>query len=265
MGRVLERKVALVIGAGSSGPGWSNGKATAVQFAREGAKVAAVDISLAAAEETAGIIAAEGGDALALRADASNPADIQSLVASCMSHYGRIDILQHNVGIVELGGPVEQSLEEWNKVLATNLTSLFLCCKHVLPIMERQGVGVITVISSIAGVRWTGVPYISYSATKAAAIQFARCVALQYARKGIRANSIIAGQLNTPMVHKALIEVYGNDISRLIEERDAMCPTGRMGEPWDVAHASVYLASERAKYVTATSLTVDGGLTAKYA
>ena len=260
----LQDKVAIVVGAGSVGPGWGNGKATAVLFAREGAKVLCVDRETTAAEETRGLIADEGGTAEAFTADVGEAAQVEALVARCQALYGRVDVLHNNVGILDVGGPVETSLESWERVMRVNLTAMFLTCKHVLPIMERQGAGAIVNVASIAGIRWTGVPYISYSASKAGVIQFTRAVALQYAKKGIRANAILPGLMNTPMIVEPLKDTYaGGDVDKMIAIRDAQCPMGRMGDAWDVAYAGLYLASDEAKYVTATELVVDGGITAQ--
>ncbi len=262
----LKGKVGIVIGAGCVGAGWGNGKATAVLFAREGAKVLCVDIDEAAAEETAGIIAAEGGTAAVQRADATKAAEVAALTQRCLDLWGRIDVLDNNVGILALGGPVEQSEAEWDKVMDTNIKAMFLTCKHILPVMEKQGAGAIVNIASAAGIRWLGLPYISYHASKAAVIQFTKAVALQYAAKGIRANSILPGFMDTPMVVESLKDAYaGGDIAKMKDIRHAQCPTGRMGDAWDVAHAALFLASDEAKYVTATELVVDGGLTAKIA
>ena len=270
----LQDKVAIVVGAGSSGPGWGNGKATAALFAREGAKVLCVDRDSGAAEETASIIAGEGGIASAFAADVTEGDQVAAMVAAAReaswNAEGRIDVLHNNVGIVEVGGPVEASEESWHRVMDVNLTSMFLTCKHVLPVMEAQFEengqgGVLVNIASIAGIRWAGVPYISYAASKAGVIQFTRAVALQYAAKGIRANSILPGLMNTPMIREPLKEVYAEgDVDKMVELRDAQCPTGKMGDAWDVAYASLFLASDEAKYVTATELVVDGGITAKF-
>lgn len=265
MGERLKGKVALVTGAGSIGPGWGNGKAAAVLFAREGAKIFAVDINRAAAEETKRIIEGEGGVAELFAADVSKSGQVTAMVDACIKAFGRIDVLHNNVGIVAVGGPVETSEESWDKVNDVNLKSMFLTCKYVLPHMERQGGGSIVNIASIAGTRWTGVPYISYSSTKAAAIQFTRVVALQYARKGIRANSILPGLMNTPMVHASLVGAYGKSADDMVKKRDEQCPMGHMGDAWDVAYAALFLASDEAKYVTGTELVVDGGLTVKCA
>lgn len=263
----LAGKVALVTGCGSVGPGWGNGKAISVLFAREGASVFGLDRSLDAAEETAGLIAAEGGVGTVMVADVSQSADVARAVAACVDRFGRIDVLVNNVGIVALGGPVELDEAEWDRVCAVNLKSAFLTCKHVLPVMERQGGGAIVTIGSIAGLRWTGVPYASYYATKGALIAFSRGVAMQYAAKKIRANLVSPGLMDTPMVHAGLTSVYGKegDHEAMVRARSAQCPMGHMGDAWDVAQACLFLASDEAKYITAHDLVVDGGITARFA
>jgi NAD(P)-dependent dehydrogenase (short-subunit alcohol dehydrogenase family) len=145
-----------------------------------------------------------------------------------------------------------------------NLKSMFLTCKHILPHMEHQGGGAIVNISSIASIRWLGVPYISYSASKGAVNQLTQSIALQYAAKNIRANAILPGLMNTPMVATSLAEVYAEgDVEKMVEVRDRTCPMGKMGDAWDVAYAALFLASDEAKYITGAQLVVDGGLTCK--
>jgi len=262
----LKDKVAIVVGAGASGPGWGNGKATAVLFAREGAKVLCVDINEAAAAETAAIIAGEGGEAVALQADVTKSAQTEAMAKRCLDLWGGVDILHNNVGIVEVGGPVETSEESWDRVMAVNLKSMFLTCKAVLPIMETAGKGAIVNIGSVAGIRWLGVPYTSYAASKGGVLQFTKSVALQYAGKGIRANVILPGLMDTPMIVEPLKDAYGEGgLEKMIAARSEQCPLGRMGDAWDVAYAALFLASDEAKYITATELVVDGGLTAKVA
>ena len=270
-GRV-DGKVALVVGAGAVGPGWGNGKAAAVLYAREGAKVLAIDVNEAAAEETAGIIRGEGGAVEAMRADVTQSADVAAAVDACVEAFGRIDILHNNVGIVETGGPAEVSEESWDRVNAVNLKGMFLTHKHALPVMAEQAPndaglrGAIVNISSVSGIRWTGVSYISYSTTKGAILPFTRSVAMEYAAQGIRANAILPGLMNTPMIVEPLKEAYGGgDVGKMVETRDAQCPMGHMGDAWDVAHAALFLASDEAKYITGTSLVVDGGISARMA
>ncbi|MCS6879123.1 MAG: SDR family oxidoreductase, partial [Geminicoccaceae bacterium] len=177
----LEGKIALVMGAGSSGPGWGNGKATAVLMAREGATVIAADLSLEAAEETAAIIAGEGHEAVAARCDVTRNDEIARLVETVVGRYGRIDVLHNNVGIAVMGGPVELDEAEWDRVMAVNLKSVFLSCKHVIPVMLRQGKGAIVNVSSLAAIRYL-YPYASYYASKAGVNQLTVGLALQYAR-----------------------------------------------------------------------------------
>jgi len=265
----LEGKVAIVTGAGSSGPGWGNGKATAAVFAREGAKVLAVDLKREAAQETRSTIEAEGGTCAVHAGDMAKAADVQAMVEACLAEFGRIDVLHNNVGIVAVGGPVEQSEADWDRVIDVNLKSMFLTCKHVLPVMAKQfdkdgRGGAIVNIGSIAGIRWLGVPYISYHASKGAVSQFSKAVAMEYAAKGIRCNTILPGLMNTPMIVEPLANAYGaGGVQTMIEKRNAQCPTGRMGDAWDVAYAALFLASDEAKYITGVDLPVDGGITLK--
>ncbi|MBM3532119.1 MAG: SDR family oxidoreductase [Alphaproteobacteria bacterium] len=267
MGTRLKDKVAVVTGAGSIGPGWGNGKAVSVLFAREGAKVVCLDVNKDAADETAGIIAAEGGEAVALKCDVSAAAEVDRAVAEAVRCFGRVDILHNNVGIARLTAIEEITEEEWDRVLSINLKSLMLTCRRVLPLMAAQGKGAIVNISSIAGIRDSGVPYITYSTTKGAILAFTRTIALQYAKKGIRANCVLPGLMNTPLIHAGLQSAYSKaaDSAEMVKRRDAQCPMGHMGDAWDVAYAALYLASDEAKYVTAAELVVDGGITAKFA
>ncbi len=261
MGR-LSGKVAIVTGAGAQGPGWGNGKATAVLFAREGATVLAVDLRLSAAEETQGIVATEGGACSVFAADVSVSADVQAMVAACLDRYGRIDVLHNNVGTAVLGGPVETSEDDWDRVFRINVKSVFLTAKYALPHMERQGSGSIINISSIGGIRDIGVPYVAYAASKAAVIQASQSIALQYASKGIRCNVILPGLMNTPHILGNMAGAFAGDVERMMAVRDAKSPTGKMGTAWDVAHAALFLASDESSYVNAAQLVVDGGLAA---
>jgi NAD(P)-dependent dehydrogenase (short-subunit alcohol dehydrogenase family) len=266
MSKRLEGKVAIVTGCGSVGPGWGNGKAIAVLFARAGARVFGCDINPEAAQETRVIIEGEGHVCDVMQADVTRSDEIAALVQACVTRYGRIDILVNNVGIVEVGGPVDYPEEKWRRSLDINITSMFLTCKHVLPHMERQGAGAIVNIGSIAGIRYTGVPYIAYYTTKAAVLGFSRGVALQYAAQNIRSNVILPGLMKTPFVVEPLKDVYGaGNVDKMMEVRDQQCPMGHMGDAWDVANAALYLASDEARYVTAAEFVVDGGITAKFA
>jgi len=262
----LEGKVALVMGAGSIGPGWGNGKATAVLFAREGASVMCADIDPDAAAETAGIIESEGGEALALKCDVSRHADVRAATDAVIEKWGRLDILDNNVGIAEMGGVVDLPEAEWDRVFNVNLKGAFLAMKEAIPHMARQGGGSIVNISSIASIRYTGVPYSTYYATKAALNHLTRTTAVQYAPQHIRVNAVLPGLMKTPMVEKSvgLADSYARgDVEEMWKVRDSQVPMGHMGDAWDVAHAALFLASDESKYVTGLELVVDGGITLK--
>jgi NAD(P)-dependent dehydrogenase (short-subunit alcohol dehydrogenase family) len=264
----LKGKIAMVVGAGSIGPGWGNGKATAVTFAREGATVFCVDRNGAAAEETAGIITGEGGKATAFTADVARAGEVEAMVAACMKDYDRIDVLDNNVGIAEIGSVVEVSEADWDRVFAVNLKSSYLAMKHVIPVMQKQGGGSIINISSIASIRHLGISYVTYGATKAAMNQMTRTTAVQFARDHVRVNAILPGLMKTPMVaHSAgLAASYSaGGVEAMWRARDAQVPMGHMGDAWDVANAALFLASDESKYVTGIELVVDGGITCKTA
>ncbi len=265
MSRRIDGKAALVFGAGAVGPGWGNGKASAVLYAREGAKVFAVDIDLAAAVETRAIIEGEGGICIAHRADVSRAEDIEGAVAACIAAFGAVDIVHNNVGVVEVGGPVEISSESWDRTMAINVKSMFLAAKYALPAMLQQGRGAFVNISSLAAIRYPGFPEASYVASKAAVIGLTQNIALQYAAQGIRANCILPGLMNTPTIVKPLTAAYGGDLENMLRRRDAQSPTGRMGDGWDIAYAALFLASDEAKYVNGVALPVDGGLSLRFA
>jgi len=257
----LADRVALVFGAGSSGPGWGNGKAAAVAYARAGARVVAVDVNPAAADETAGLITAEGGQAIALAADVTDDAAVSGIVAQALGVMGRIDILHNNVGIAQFGGTLDLDPALWDRAMAVNVRSVFLTCRHVLPGMIAQGRGVVTNISSVAGIRIAGYDMPAYYASKAAVNHLTRSLAIRHARQGIRVNAILPGLIETPLIHttKGMADHHG-DTQAQLAERHALSPTGRMGTAWDVAHAAVFLASDAAAYINGVALPVDGGL-----
>ena len=258
----LAGKVCLVMGAGSAGPGWGNGKAVAVLFAREGGRVACVDRDPAAAEATAAIIHAEGGDALALIADATVSDQTAAVVAATMAAWGRIDVLHNNVGVATMGGPIELTEEAWRRTLDVNVTGLFLACKHVLPIMLAQGKGAIVNVSSLAGIRYIGYPYIAYYAAKGAVNQFTVGLALEHAKQGIRVNAVLPGLIDTPLIYQQISGQYSST-EAMVAARDALSPTGKMGTAWDVAKAALFLASDESSYINGVCLPVDGGLHAR--
>jgi NAD(P)-dependent dehydrogenase (short-subunit alcohol dehydrogenase family) len=259
-------KTALVVGAGSVGEGWGNGKASAVLLAREGAQVFCVDVNQRAAEETADIIRSEGGEAEAMCADASSPDQVKRSVDACVERFGTIDLLDNNVGIVEVGGVVDVAPDLWDLVMSVNLKSCFLAMKYVIPVMASSGGGSIVNISSIASIRYTGVPYATYNASKAAINHLTRSTAAQYAADQIRVNAVLPGLMRTPMVQQSagLAAAYGDgDVEAMWRAREEQVPMGTAGDAWDVAHAVLFLCSDEARYVTGIEMVVDGGLTLK--
>lgn len=258
----LSGRIALVFGAGCAAPGWGNGNAAAAAYADAGASVVAIDRDIAAAQATASLIGARGGRAMALAADVLDAASMERAVQDAMAAHGRVDILHNNVGHAGMGGPVELTEAEWDRQIGLNLKGVFLACKFVLPIMLAQGKGAIVNISSLASIRWVGYPYAAYYASKAAVNQLTVGLALQYAGQGIRANAVLPGLMDTPMIHQQIAGQYESDAA-MVAARDAACPMGRMGTAWDVANAAVFLASDDAAYITGVCLPVDGGLSCR--
>ena len=259
---LLENKVAIVVGGGQTpGETIGNGRATAILFAREGAKVAVADRLLSSAEETVKLIVAEGFEAFAYELDVRDEEGIKNLVSTVLQQWGRIDILHNNVGVSIAGqdASVEKiTAEGFDNMVAINLRSMVLTSKHVLPHMREAGAGVIINISSLAAIK--PFPLIGYKTTKAAVIALTEQLAASNARYGIRANVILPGLMNTPMAVEGRVR-SGKPRDEVIAERDRLVPLGRkMGSAWDVAHAAAFLASDKAGYITGVSLPVDGGL-----
>ena len=260
----LEGKIALISGAGCVGPGWGNGRAMAVRFAQEGAKIFAVDREPGRMVETVERVRAAGAEIETHIADVTDSAAVAAMTAACVKRFGRIDILVNNVGGSAAGGPVEMAEEVWDAQIDSNLKSVFLALKHVLPVMEAQGGGAVVNIASASGIRWTGSAQVGYAATKAGVIQLTRVVAIQYAAKGIRVNSVIPGQLHTPMVEFRLAKQRtGGDVAKVLEQRQARIPMPFMGDGMDTANAALFLASDEARFVTGTEIVVDGGMTVR--
>lgn len=264
MGKRLEDKVALVIGAGSVGPGWGNGRAIAARFVDEGAKVFGTDLDAEAVALTRQMIEERGDGVFVDRvADATDNNDLDETVAACLKMFGRIDILVNNVGGSAPGDVVSMSDEVWERQMATNLTYVFKSCKRVIPQMVSQGGGSIVNLASIAALRFFGPDVAAYAASKAGLMHFSRVTAVKYAPDHVRVNTVIPGLMNTPLVKARLAgERAEGDVEKLIQARHRQSPMGHMGEGWDVANAVLFLASNEAKYITATELTVDGGLSA---
>ena len=257
----LAGRTAIVFGGGHGGEGPEGvvgiGFACASTFAAHGANVVIVDRDAHAARRGADAIAAAGGRALAVVADMLDETEVVSAVKTALDAYGRLDVVQNNVGHVHLGGPEELTLAEWRAAVAVNLDTVFLGAKSTLAhLVETRG-SMINV-SSTGSIRWTGYPYSSYAAAKAAVNQLTRTMAMQYADRGVRVNAVLPGLIDTPLVYRELSE--GHDVATVRAERSAHSPTGAMGTAQDVANAALFLACDESAYVTGTLLPVDGGL-----
>lgn len=260
----LAGKVAFITGAGCVGSGWGNGRAAAVLFAREGAQVFALDLKAETMIETVARVEDEGGTIATHLCDATDSTQIEAAVQACRERFGTIDILVNNIGGSAPGGAVALSEERWRAQLDFNLTSVFLTCKHVIPVMEAAGGGAIVNTASTSGLRWTGSAQVAYASTKAAIIQFSRVTAVEYAPKRIRVNTVVPGQMHTPMVETRLAKQRtGGDIETLLAARQARIPLGFMGDGRDTAYAALFLASDEARFITGTEIIVDGGMTAR--
>jgi len=265
----LKDKVAFISGAGSVGDDpdakvWGNGKATAVLLARQGAIIYGVDVRKEAADITKAIIEREGGTCVTRAVDMTKAKEVEAAVTDCLGRFGRIDILVNNVGGSAPGSAVTMSEEVWDSQIDHNLKTAFLGCKYVLPIMEKQGKGAIVNLASVAGLRMRpDRAHVAYSTTKLGILAFSKSTAISYAKKGIRCNTVIPGLMHTALVeHRLAKTIAANDLQGLIDKRNTQCPTGKMGDAWDIAHAVLFLASDEARYITASEILVDGGLTA---
>jgi NAD(P)-dependent dehydrogenase (short-subunit alcohol dehydrogenase family) len=260
----FENKVAIVTGAGCVGPGWGNGRAIAVRLAEEGARVFAVDRDMARLEETLERAGGARPSIVPFACDVTSGASVQAMAQACLDRFGTIDVLVNNVGGSAAGGPIELSEEVWDTQVDVNLKSVFLTCKHVLPTMVAKRSGAIVNISSASGLRWTGAAQVAYAATKAGVIQMSRAIAVQHAPDGVRVNSVVPGQLHTPMVEVRLAKQRaGGDVDALLAQRKKRIPLGFMGDGRDTAGAVLFLASDEARFITGTEIVVDGGMTAR--
>jgi NAD(P)-dependent dehydrogenase (short-subunit alcohol dehydrogenase family) len=258
----LKDRVAIVVGAGQSpGEGIGNGRATALTFAREGARVLCVDHNLASAQETVDMIGAKDNSAVAFKADVTREAEIKAMVAEARSRWGRVDILHNNVGVSLSGGDavlLDITEEALDRCVAVNLKSCIFAARQVIPIMRAQMNGAIINISSMAAI--TTYPYVAYKATKAAMIAFTEQLAYQNAQYGIRANVILPGLMNTPMAVDTRARTFKKTRAEVEAERDSHVPLRqKMGTGWDVANAALFLASDEANFITGVTLPVDGG------
>lgn len=260
-GERLKDKVAVVIGAGQSpGEGVGNGRAAAIRFAREGARVVAVDRNLESAEETASLIVAEGFECFAASADVTREEDLARVMKEAVQRWGSLDVLHNNVGVSIAGGDrdlMEITEEGFDNICRINLRGTVFACKHAVAIMRQQGSGAIINVSSSAAVG--KYPYVAYKASKAGVVAFTEQLALQNAPFGIRANCVLPGLIATPMAVDTRVKEWGQSREQVTAERNAKVPLGRQGTGWDVANAALFLASDEANFITGVSLLVDGG------
>lgn len=256
-GRVVGKRVA-VIGAGSVGPGWGNGKAAAVLFAREGGQVLCVDRDQTAAEGTAQIIREEGGSAQVLVGDMTDPTAVARIPDAARSALGGLDIVHFNMGISTRGGIMDTAFADWQKVFSVNLDAAFHIAQATLPLLEESGAGALVFVSTLAAQRNGPYPYVGYEASKAALSRLSRSIAVEYAARGVRSNTIVPGLIDTPHV-LAHVDT-GGDVAAIRANRAAMVPMKRQGSAWDIAEAAVFLASDAAGFITGVDLRVDGGM-----
>jgi NAD(P)-dependent dehydrogenase (short-subunit alcohol dehydrogenase family) len=247
----LEGKVAIVAGGGSQGPGMGNGKATAILFAREGAKVVVADINLQAAEETVSMIAKDGGEATAYRADVTNESDAESLVEATVTKYGTLDALFNNVGIGGGRRGLNVSVEDWDRIMDVNLKSVLFMCKYAVPKMIEAGGGAIVNNSSMAG--FYSHPLYAYSVSKAGVIALTKCLAASLAKNNIRVNCVAPGYMDTPMVAGIMDEARLQNVQTRV-------PLKRHGTGEETAATVLFLVSADASYITGQTICVDGGM-----
>ena len=252
-GTRMAGKVAIVTGGGAAGDGIGNGRAAAILFARAGAKVLLVDQSRELAEATLKMIEAEGGEAAVFTADVTDSDQCAKMVGEAVSRWGRLDVLDNNVGIGGRGTVVETTLEDWERIMHVNVTGMMLASKHAIPAMARTGGGAIVNISSISALRPRGLT--AYSASKGAVIALTRAMAIDHAAQGVRVNCIAPGPVYTPMVFAEGMSPEKRD------QRRKASPLQVEGSGWDIGYAALFLCSDEARYITGVVLPVDGGVT----
>jgi len=255
-GRVAGKRIA-VIGAGSAGPGWGNGKAAAVLYAREGGHVLCVDRNEAAAAETQRLIENDGGRAAVHVGDMTEPSSAAGAILAAHRALGGLDILHYNIGTSVRGGIRTTDIDAWQRTFAINLDAAFHLTRAALPLLEDGG-GSIVYVSTLAAIRNGPYPYIGYEVSKAALCRLSSSVAIEYATRGVRANTVLPGMIDTP--HVAAVIAPDQDPERVRAARAAQVPMKRQGSGWEVAEAALFLASDAASFITGVDLRVDGGM-----
>jgi NAD(P)-dependent dehydrogenase (short-subunit alcohol dehydrogenase family) len=249
----LAGKVAIVTGGGAAGTGIGNGRAAAILLARAGTRVIVVDKALDLADKTVAMIKDDGGEAVALEADLTREEDCAAMVKTALDRFGRLDFLDNNVGIGSRGSVVDETTENWRRVMQVNVETMFLASKHAIPAMIRGGGGAIVNVSSISALRPRGLTV--YSASKGAVIALTRAMAVDHGRDGVRVNCVAPGPMYTPMV-------YQRGMSPEARDRRRRASTLQIeGTGWDIGQAVRFLLSDHARYITGQTLVVDGGAT----
>lgn len=260
----LHGKVAIVTGAGAVGPGWGNGRATAVRFAQEGATVLALDLTLEVMQETLALGADTAGEIVPVLCNVTDDGAVAETVRRCVERFGSVDVLVNNVGGPRPGGPTALSEADWDSQMDLNLKSVFLMCRHVIPVMAGAGGGSIVNIASTSGIRFTGAPQAAYAAAKAGVIQLSRVAAVEFAAQRVRVNCVVPGQLHTPLVDVVLSrDQSGGNLEALLERRRKRIPLPIEGDGRDTANAALFLASDEARFITGTEIVVDGGMSVR--
>lgn len=262
--RDLEGKVCLVVGGGGMRESscWNIGMAIAIAYGLAGARVMVTDVREEAAREAAKLIRQSGGQSAFCRMDVAEEESVRGAVAATLDAFGTVDVLHNNVGIGKAGASSQTSAEDWRRIADTNLLGLHLTTQAVLPVMTKKRSGVVLTTSTIGSLRYVGFPHLAYGVTKAAANQFSRLIAVEYAPFGIRANTLIVGLVDTPRIRTTVSSAYGGTEEEMISKRNAQVPLGFMGDAWDVANAAVFLACDKARYISGSELVIDGALTA---
>jgi NAD(P)-dependent dehydrogenase (short-subunit alcohol dehydrogenase family) len=258
----LVGKVCVVIGGGAAAVGWSIGKALSIAYARSGAKVVVCDRDGNAAQAVVDQITDEGGEAVAIEVEAADSNSVARAVDTTRECFERIDVLHNNVGIGKAGESSNTSPDDWRRIADANLLSLHVASQAAIPVMKANGGGVILSTSTVGSLLYLGYPHLAYNVTKAAANHFSRMIAAEYASYRIRANTLIVGLMDTPRIRNTLQKTYGGSEESMLRQRDRQVPLGFMGDAWDVAHAAVFLASDKARYISGAEIVIDGALTA---
>jgi len=252
----LDGKVTIITGGGSG-----MGRTAAELFAKEGARVVVADFSEASGRETVAQVLAAGGQATFVKADVSNEADARGMVQHAVATYGRVDVLYNNAGVMPEAdhSVIDTDTDTWDKVMAVNVRGVFLGCKYAIPQMLEQGSGSIISTASFVAILGCSVPQDAYTASKGAVLALTRSMAVQFAGRGVRSNSISPGPIETPLLMDWLLKDEAAKELRLNRN-----PSGRFGKPEEIVNVAIYLASDESKWTNGANFVIDGGITVNY-